>query len=161
MGSKGTTTELNQFVEDMGILLEKSRVPRMAGKIFGYLLVSEKSEVSTDELVGELQASRGSVSTMTRLLIQMGLVERVGRPAERRDFFRVKSETWSSILNARLEQIIELHEFIERGMSLVTAKNPLAYNRLREMHEFYEFFEREFPALFERWEGYQKQSGRK
>jgi len=161
MASRTNKTELDQFIEEMGIVLEQLGIPRMAGKVFGFLLLSRDSEVSTDELVGQLQASRGSISTMTRLLIQMGLLDRVGRTGERRDYFRIRPGTWSNILRARMEQLIEFHTLIERGMELVTPKNELPYKRLKEMHEFYEFFEREFPALFERWEEYQKQSSRR
>jgi DNA-binding transcriptional regulator GbsR (MarR family) len=124
------------------------------------LLLADASEVSTDELATGLKASRGSVSTMTRLLIQMGLVERVGKPGERRDYFRIKAGTWSNILKSRMDQIIEFHDVIERGMALVTPKSDQAYRRLKEIHEFYLFFEREFPALFERWEQYSRNKGR-
>lgn len=147
-----------QFIEDMGIILEQSGIPRMAGKIFGCLLLSRDKEMSTDQLLGQLKASRGSVSTMTRLLIQRGLIERAGRPGHRRDYFRIKTGTWSSILKAKMEELITLHDLIERGMDIVTQKEAVAYNRLREMHEFYEFFESRFPALFEQWENYQTQS---
>ncbi|MEK6756221.1 MAG: MarR family transcriptional regulator [Bacteroidota bacterium] len=161
MASGADKKELNQFIEEMGIVLEQLGVPRMAGKILGCLLLSREPEVSTDELVDQLQASRGSISTMTRFLIQRGLLDRVGRPAERRDYFRIRTGTWSNILRGRMGQIIEFHTLIERGMELVTPKNELPYKRLKEMHEFYEFFEHEFPALFERWEEYQKQSSRR
>ncbi len=147
-----------RFVEDMGVILEQSEIPRMAGRIFGCLLLARDKEMSTDELLGQLKASRGSVSTMTRLLIQRGLIERAGRPGHRRDYFRIKTGTWSSILKAKMEELITFHDLIERGMDIVTQKEPVAYNRLREMHEFYEFFESQFPALFERWEDFQLQS---
>ncbi len=61
------------FFEEMGF-------PRMAGRILGWLLICDPPEQSAGQLAGVLQASKGSLSTMTRLLIQMGLVERVGLP---------------------------------------------------------------------------------
>lgn len=150
-----------QFVEDMGIILEQWGIPRMAGKIFGCLLLAREKEMSTDELIAALKASRGSVSTMSRLLIQRNLIERAGRPGHRRDYFRVKPGTWSSILKSKMEELILLHDLIERGMAIVTPKDDLAYDRLREMHEFYEFFELQFPALFERWDDFQTQKKKK
>jgi len=150
-----------EFVEEMGIMMEHTGIPRMAGKIFGYLLLSHEPEISTDELVERLHASRGSISTMTRLLIQQGLIDRVGRARERRDYFRVKPDPWSRILKARMGQIIEFHNLIERGLEILSPKEALAYNRLREMHEYYEFMEAEFTAMLERWEHGQKQASRK
>ena len=150
-------SDREQFIEDMGIILEQSGIPRMAGKIFGCLMLAHEKELSTDELNVTLKASRGSISTMTRLLIQRNLIERAGRPGHRRDYFRVKPGTWSSILKAKMEEIILFHDLIERGMAIVTPKENLPFQRLREMHEFYEFFERQFPALFERWDDFRTQ----
>lgn len=156
----GDRASRQQFIEEMGIVLERLGIPRMAGKIFGCLLLTPLPELPAETLTRELQASRGSISTMTRLLIQLGLVDRVGRPGERRDYFRVRAETWSSILKARMHQLIELHDLIERGMELVPRDASGAYPRLRAMHEFYTFFEREFPSLFERWEQEQRDQGK-
>jgi len=158
---KTDSVDRQQFVEDMGIILEQSGIPKMAGKIFGCLLLAPEREISTDELITAVKASRGSVSTMTRLLIQRNLIERAGRPGHRRDYFRVKPGTWSSFLKAKMEEIILFHDLIERGMSIVTPREKLAYGRLREMHEFYEFFERQFPALFKQWDIYQSQQKKK
>ncbi len=90
--------------------------------------------------------------------MRTGLVERTGRPGQRGAFFRIKTGTWSNLLKAKMEQLITFHELIERGMGIVAQKESVAYNRLREMHEVYGFFEREFPALFKRWEDFQKQN---
>jgi DNA-binding transcriptional regulator GbsR (MarR family) len=146
-----------QYVDETGNIMERLDIPRMAGKIFGFLLLSKEAEVSTDDLVLHLQASRGSVSTMTRLLIQRDLVEKTSRRGERKDYFRIKPGMWSKILESRMAQLIEFHDLIEEGITLVGSGNPIPYHRLKEMHEFYSFFEKEFPNLFERWEQHQKQ----
>jgi len=161
MASQMEAREREEFVEDMGIVLEHMGIPRMAGKIFGCLLLSRESEVSTDELVQQLRASRGSISTMTRLLIQLGMVDRVGRTGDRRDYFRIKPDTWTRILKLRMGQIIEFHNMIERALQIVTPKDAGPYNRLRDMHEFYEFFEREFADLLERWQELKNQASKK
>jgi DNA-binding transcriptional regulator GbsR (MarR family) len=153
--------EREEFIEDMGIVLEHMGIARMAGKIFACLLLSRESEVSTDDLVQQLRASRGSISTMTRLLIQLGMVDRVGRSGERIDYFRTKPDTWTRILKVRMGQIIEFHTMIERALEIVTPEDTGPYNRLREMHEFYEFFEHEFADLLDRWEDQRKQASKK
>ena len=161
MKTRQNDKQREQFIGEMGIVLEQLGIPRMAGKIFGCLLISNKTEVPVGQLVLQLQASPGSVSTMTRLLIQMGLVDKLGRPGDRKDYFRIKPGTWTQILRAKMAQIIEFHDLIERGMTLVGSRDAIPYNRLREMHEVYSFFEREFPNLFDRWEQYQKQMSKK
>jgi len=83
--------EEKHFIEDVGLLFEESGHPRMAGRILGCLLISEQPHLSSTEIAEMLQASKGSLSTMTRFLLQMGLIERVGLPGRRRDYFQIKS----------------------------------------------------------------------
>ena len=59
------------FIERMGLALESDGLPRIAGRIFGLLLVSEDAR-SLDDLAAELRVSKGSVSTNARLLEQRG-----------------------------------------------------------------------------------------
>lgn len=141
-----------QSIEEFGIVLEHAGFPRMAGKIFGCLLTANVPDVSVDELTEKLKASRGSISTMTRILIQYGLIDRIGKPGQRKDYFRIRSDVWSQVLKARMTQIVELHRVVEHTLQTVSAKETLPYNRLKEMHDLYEFFQGEFQKLLDRWE---------
>ena len=141
-----------QFAEEMGILMEKSGHPRIAGKILGLLLVTPEPKVSGEDLAKRLKASKGSISTMTRFLIQLGLVEKVGVPGDRRDYFKVRPGAFGSILQARMAHVREYRLILQKGMDLAPGKNSEAYSRLSRFHEFYEFFEKEFSAVLTRWE---------
>ena len=83
------------FVERMGRVTANEGVPRIAGRIFALLLVSEH-EVSLDEIAARLGASKGSVSPDARFLEQRGLLELVRRPGDRRDYYRVAAPTGSA-----------------------------------------------------------------
>lgn len=49
----------------------------MVGRALGWLLVCEPPEQSAAELAETLQASKGSISTATRVLLRLGFIERV------------------------------------------------------------------------------------
>ena len=68
----------------MGLALEADGLPRIAGRIFGLLLISEDA-LSLDKLASELRVSKASVSTNARMLEHRGVLEQVSRPADRRD----------------------------------------------------------------------------
>ena len=63
MGNE-TQAEERHFVEDVGITFEQTGLPRTAGRIFGWLLISDPPHQSTSELAEALMASRGSISSM-------------------------------------------------------------------------------------------------
>lgn len=150
--------EQKQFIEEFALLFELMALPRMAGRILGWLLICNPPHQSTGQLAEVLQASKGSISTMTRLLIQSGLVERVSLPGERRDFFCIKLGAWPALLKQRMAQITAIRELAGRGLKMLEDDEPQLGKRLKEMYEFHGFFERQFPLLIERWETEQRQN---
>lgn len=151
-GSDSLDPEVMQFVEDVGLLLEHRGHPRMAGRILGWLLICDPPHQSIDELAEILDASKASISTMTRLLVQMDLLERVGLPGERRDYFRIKPGAWSELMRETMEEILMARRLTERGLELLEGKPAELKQRLKEARAMYAFFEEEFPTLLERWE---------
>lgn len=143
--------EEKHFIEEVGLLFELVGLPRMAGRIFGWLLISNPPHQSPSELAEILQASKGSISTMTRLLIQISLIERISLPGQRRDYFRIKLNAWSQLAEQRLAQITAFRQLAERGLELFEVKNPLR-QRLEEMRDIHTFWEQELPRLNKQWE---------
>jgi DNA-binding MarR family transcriptional regulator len=141
-----------EFVEDFGIALEDLGLTRMAGRLLGYLLVCEPPEQSSREIADALQASKGSVSTASRQLIDWGIVDRMARPGERIDYFRIRSGVWSKIMRIRLAHAARIHEVAERGIGLLHPQDLSGYARIEELRDFYQFLEFEYQALIERWE---------
>ena len=144
--------EIKNFVEDVGIFFEQSGLPRMAGRILGWLLICDTPQQSTSELVEALKASKGSISTTTRLLIRIGLIERFSLPGIRHDYFRIKPGVWHHLIKESQVQTTAMRQLAERGLELLKDKLPLNRQRLEEMRNMYAFFEQEYPALLERWE---------
>jgi DNA-binding transcriptional regulator GbsR (MarR family) len=149
------------FVEDVGLLLEEGGLPRMAGRILGWLLICDPPHQSTKELAETLQASKGSISTMTRLLIQLGVIERVALPGLRRDHFQIKPGGWSQMVMRDIAEISTGYQLAERGLQLLDGRPAEQQERLKEARDLYAFLEREYPRLIERWEKERTQALRK
>lgn len=150
--SKEQPFERTHFIEEVGLMFELVGFPRMSGRIFGWLLISDPPQQSTSDLTEILQASKGSISTMTRLLIQIGLIERVSLPGDRRDYFQIKPHAWSQMTKQRMAQIAAFRKIAERGLGLMDASPDPLKQRLKEMRDIHAFWERELPLLDERWE---------
>ncbi len=73
------------FVERMGLTWENDGLPRIAGRIFGLLLVTPGS-CSLDDLAHSLAVSKGSVSTDALRLEQLCFLVSSSRPCDRRDY---------------------------------------------------------------------------
>lgn len=149
--------EMRQFIEDVGILYGEMGFPRMAGRIFGWLLVCEPPHQSAEQLVNIVEASKGSISSMTRLLIQMGMVERMGLPGKRDTYYRIRSGSWSELMKTNLVNVTALRKLAERGLDLIADRALESRQRLQELRDFHAFLEREIPALLDRYEQERKE----
>ena len=144
--------EHQQFIETVGLSFELVGLPRMAGRILGWLLISNPPYQSPSELAEVLQASKGSISTMTRLLTQLGLIERTSLPGQRRDYFRLRPNAWAELTKQRITQVKAFRELADQGLKLMDGHPPHLRQRLEEMHSVHAFLEQELPLMMERWE---------
>lgn len=139
-----------RFVEEIGLVFDSMHLPRMAGRVLGAILLGPEDGPTAAELAETLQASKGSISNMTQLLIHYRFIERTVRAGDRRDRFVIKSGAWARMMLWRLELLQRLQELAGDGLELLGPEgNP---EPLQEVRDMYAFLERELPKLFDRWE---------
>ncbi len=144
--------EEKHFVEDISLYFEQMGLPRMAGRVLGVLLISDPPEQSLNDLCEMLQTSKSSISTTTRLLTEMGLIERVPPPVPRRLYFRFKPGGWITFMRMRLRLMASLHHIAERGLELLQDSEPELRERLQEAHDMFSLIEEQLPAVLQRIE---------
>ncbi|MBF0429958.1 MAG: MarR family transcriptional regulator [Fibrobacteria bacterium] len=144
--------EEQQYIEEIGLYFEKLGLPRMPGRILGRLLICDPPHQSLQELADALQASKGSISTSTRMLIQAGFVERMSFPKDRNDYYQLKSNIWSHHFKRQMESIVDFKILIQKGMTMLEHEPLAKQNRLKEMLEFYEWLEETMPSFMTLWE---------
>lgn len=146
--------KLKHFAEEIGLIIEQMGLQRMVGRVLGWLLICDPPHQSMQELVEALNASKASISNSTRLLVQIGLIERISLPEFRHDHYRLKPGAWYEITKADLNKLISLHQVAERGLELLEqeGQDEQHKERLLEMHHICAFWERELPVLIERLE---------
>lgn len=140
-----------RFVEAAGLLYEQMGMPRMAGRILGWLLICDPAHQTQAELAQVLSASKGSISTMVRMLAGFGMIERTSRPGDRREYFHVTLDSLEETTDRKMRGIEVFRSLMDTGVALL-ARTPKARRaRVEGMRDFYLFFEREMPALMTRW----------
>lgn len=141
---------LAETIESFSLIFEQFGFPRMAGRIFALLILTEHQYVTQAELTDLLQASTGSVSTMIRLLEQLGFVERLSLPGHRRDRFRVRADPLVEMSRRRIEGIIHMINAVEKAKHNKEI-GPAATARLERAESFYRFFHIEMELALVRW----------
>jgi DNA-binding transcriptional regulator GbsR (MarR family) len=139
------------FIEEVGVDFEQTGLPRMSGRLFGWLLIADPPHQSPAELAEVLNASKGSISTSVRLLVQMGFVERYVIPGSRHDYFRLPKDAVKKLIKHGLEEEIKMFRSLsERGLEMT--KNIKAERKtwLKHMYNCYLSLEKNFPDLMQK-----------
>jgi hypothetical protein len=142
---------IEQFVEELGMLLElEAGTPRMVGRVLGWLLVCEPPEQSAAELAERLQASKGSISTATRLLLRMGFIERLRMRGERFDRFRARPGAWDEYM-WREDQFTTPRRVLRLGLEALADEPADRRGRLEELDSIFAWWERRIGQLHEEY----------
>lgn len=145
------TEDEEALVESMARLLAEGGLPRVAGRMWAWLLICDPPQQTAAQLAETLQASRGAISGAARLLEGVGLVTRSTRRGERREYFAVQPGSLIEVMRARQASVRAGRELAARGLDLLRDRPPADRARIQEVHDLYAFMERELPALLARY----------
>lgn len=126
-----------RFIERMGQLFEQDGFARIGGRILGHLMLQTEAQ-SLDAIAEDLQVSKASVSTNTRMLEGLGALERVTRPGDRRDYYQVADLMHERMLELRLERFRATQALLEEGIRSGATTDPQVQARMRSFAEFFE-----------------------
>jgi len=139
------------YIEDAGLLLETSGMTRMAGRIFGYLLICDEDAVSFDRIKEVLGASKGSISNNLKHLTHAQLIEPVSLPGDRKTYYRVSHLQIGDIMKNRTDLINRFVRIFAKGYELKTRKDNVS-EWLIEATCFYTWLAEQIRDLTTRWE---------
>ena len=85
-----------QFIGSWGAFGTHWGINRTMAQIHALLLISP-DPLTQDDVMEELNISRGNVNMNTRELINWGLIERVILPGERKEYFSAEKDIWKVV----------------------------------------------------------------
>lgn len=126
---------LERFIDTHGQLAEADGMPRILGRMAASFML-EPGPFSFSEIAERLQISRASVSTMTRLLENLGVFERITRPGDRQAYFRLVEnpvQVFTQRRIARQQRCLEaIDELLARAVLADDARARL--EEIRSVH---------------------------
>jgi len=83
----------NQFIQAWGTLGSKWGINRTMAQLHALLMVAPEP-MSAEDMMEELNISRGNVNMNIRELIDWGLVEKMHKPGDRKEYFWAEKDIW-------------------------------------------------------------------
>ncbi len=157
-----------EFVDLWGQMANHWGINRTMAQIHALLMVSHEP-LTADQVMDELQISRGNVSMNLRDLINWGIVRRTSLAGDRRDFFTTETDVWSMFqiilrerkkreldpLMSRLDECLTLAgKKPEPGSAAEEKAAHEAYvKRVSELRDFFNTFHRLSSVLLDNQPG--------
>lgn len=129
-------TASKRFIEGLGLLIQEDGLPRIAGRMLG-LFILEGGPISFSALADKLQVSRGSVSSNTRLLEQLGYIDRIAITGDRRDYYQLSDAPYLRLLDGYTQRLSQRLDLISDLKEDLTTQHEGSQIRLQRMQQFY------------------------
>jgi DNA-binding transcriptional regulator GbsR (MarR family) len=137
------TKARDEFVTQWGALGSTWGINRTMAQIHALLMVTPKA-LTTDEIMAELQISRGNAHGNLRDLVGWGLVRSVVRKGERKEYFESEKDVWKmfcTIVRERKRREIEpamgvLKTCMEWTTDLKSEEAKAFKKQLKALNEF-------------------------
>jgi DNA-binding transcriptional regulator GbsR (MarR family) len=147
--------ELQEYVEEIGLYFAGVGLPRMPGRVLGWLLVCDPPHQSADELAAALAVSSGSISMAVQMLVRAGAVERYAKSGSRRIYYRLRPGFWLHEAEEKARQAAEWRKLADRGLEMLDQLDEDCAGdrsqRIRQMRDMYAFLEVEYARIDARW----------
>ena len=144
---------MEPFIEDFGSMFENAGSQSISGRIMGWLMVCEPPHQSAAQLAELLNASKGSISAGTQLLITLGFVDKIKLPGDRKTYYRMQPNVWLNMARARELMRDRYIQIARKGLNLMKEKSLESKERLIEMEHLHVYSQSEIPKVLENWAG--------
>lgn len=136
MTKSAAANPVDNFIEQMGLITQEEGGPRIAGRIFGLLIV-EGRPLTLNDMAERLDISKASASTNARLLADRGLLRRADLPGDRQDYYDLEPSPYPNIIRTMTAKIGQAATRVEEAERLIPGEYTGAKERVRELAEFY------------------------
>jgi DNA-binding transcriptional regulator GbsR (MarR family) len=85
----------NSLIQAWGTLGSSWGINKTMAQIHALLLISPEA-LSTEQIMQDLQISRGNANMNTRALIDWGLVHKIHKPGDRKEYFASEKDMWQA-----------------------------------------------------------------
>lgn len=127
----------DRFIEAMGLIFQDGGDTRIAGRIFG-LLVIEGHELSLQQLSERLGVSRASVSTNARQLVKRGAIRLTAHAGDRQNFYELNNFPSVDVINEMAERTLRQARAVQTFVEPIHQENIAASGRVRDLSTAFE-----------------------
>lgn len=136
----------------MGVFHEKKGMQPASARVLALLLVSDRTELTFDEIREALNISKSAASGAINLLLSIGKIEYMTLPGDRKRYFRNRIFNWKEEMLCNVEGLTAVSKFMKEVLSQRPPETKEFNAAIEEIVDFLDFFNKEIPEVFKKWE---------
>ena len=140
-----------ELIEEIGIYHENNGFQPAVARVMGLLLVSDKAELTFEEISETLNISKSATSNALNMLLNTGHIEYTTFSGDRKRYFRIKSSNWQEMFNKKMEDLGDLNNMLKRVLEVRKRENPVYDQKLNSFISFLDYLKTQLPVLIEQW----------
>ena len=145
------TEEQKKLIEEIGVSKEQEGLQPAAARVYALLFVSNKTELTFDEIREALKLSKSATSNALNFLLSVSIIEYITLPGDRKRYFRMNLTNWGKNLQKRIESGLKGNALLKKVLNQRPPETAEFNQRLAELIEFTDFLQKEIPLLLDRW----------
>jgi hypothetical protein len=118
----------------------QDRMPMIAGRILGWLMICDPPEQTAGEIAQAIGASRASLTNNLRLLSGIGFLSERTRRGDRSAYYRADEKAFDRMIQRQIESMGQLRDLLQGGADLTGPTER--GQRLRDAIEVFNWLER-------------------
>ncbi len=146
------TDQQLQLVEKLGLMFETPGFQPAAARIMALLMVSDRVELTFDEIRETLQLSKSATSNAINLLLTVQKIDYITKPGDRKRYFRSVIAQWKDGMKDKFKEMEKLGNVMREVLEQRPASTPEFNKNFSEMISLMEYIFQEIPKLFKSWE---------
>lgn len=147
----------DRVIEEMGDLWDELVMPRIEGRIVGYLMLSNAASVSSAELIEALDSSPATISVATRRLTESGFIRKVTASGRRGHHFRVDEDIWGAFLAGERKYLDKRARLAEHFMELLGPDDHEPLQRVTNMRDYMQWLTSYHRKMLADWEEFKRE----
>jgi DNA-binding transcriptional regulator GbsR (MarR family) len=146
-----------EIIQKMSVFQVRAGMPPTEARILALLLVSDRTELTFDEIRETLNTSKSAVSTALNTLVLRNKIESINIPGDRKRYFKHQLRNWNANAHDSLIQLLSVNNLLKEILTVRTTETEEFNQDLKNVISFIDFLQLELVQVFQKWNDQQKQ----
>ncbi|SRR5690554_2475607 len=146
------TPDQKQLIEKVGVMNERQGLQPAAARILALLLVSPETELGFDQIRETLNLSKSAASNSLNLLMNIGKIDYVTKPGDRKRYFRNRITRWKDDVKENFDKMNAVADVLEEVLKQRPGNTTVFNQNLKDVVDFVHYLNDRLPAIYQEWE---------